>query len=121
MGCGVDRKRSSDPALLCLWRRPEATAPIRLLAWEPPYAMGRALEKAKRPKKEKKKRRKVKYDLLVPWISSENLGAKVTASLNKSHERNSMCCRLLFKISHYIKWVREVRHIFLPRIKSKLP
>ena len=38
-----------------LWRRPEATAPIRPLAWEPPYAAGVALEKTKRPKKKKKK------------------------------------------------------------------
>ena len=33
-----------DPALLWLWRRPAATAPIRLLAWEPPYAAGSAQE-----------------------------------------------------------------------------
>ena len=30
--CGVGRRRSSDPALLWLWRRPAATAPIRPLA-----------------------------------------------------------------------------------------
>ena len=36
-----------------LWLRPVATAPIRPLAGEPPYAMGVALEKAKRPKKKK--------------------------------------------------------------------
>ena len=29
-----------DPALLWLWHRPAATAPIRPLAWEPPYAAG---------------------------------------------------------------------------------
>ena len=32
-----------------------ATAQIRPLAWEPPYAAGAALEKAKRQKKEKKR------------------------------------------------------------------
>jgi len=31
-----------DPALLWLWRRPVATAPIQPLAWEPPYAAGAA-------------------------------------------------------------------------------
>ena len=31
---------------------PVATAPIRPLAWEPPYAEGAAQEKAKRQKKE---------------------------------------------------------------------
>ena len=45
---------SSDPALLCLWRRLAATAPIGPLAWEPPYAVGAALDKTKRPKKKKK-------------------------------------------------------------------
>jgi len=40
--------------LLWLWRRPAATALIRPLAWEPPYAAGAALEKAKSQKKKKK-------------------------------------------------------------------
>ena len=40
-----------DPALLWLWRRPVATAPIRLLAWETPYAVEAALEKAESQKK----------------------------------------------------------------------
>ena len=39
-----------DPALLWLWCRPAATAPIRPLAWEPPYAEGVALKKNKRKK-----------------------------------------------------------------------
>ena len=36
-----------DLALLWLWCSPVATAPIRPLAWEPPYATGVALEKTK--------------------------------------------------------------------------
>ena len=40
-----------DLALLWLWRRPAATAPIRPLAWEPPYAVGAALKKTKRQNK----------------------------------------------------------------------
>ena len=44
MSCGVGRRRGSDPALLWLWRRPVATAPIGPLAWEPPYAAGAAQE-----------------------------------------------------------------------------
>ena len=35
--------------LLWLWRRLAAIAPIRSLAWEPPYAMGAAL-KGQKPK-----------------------------------------------------------------------
>ena len=33
-----------DPALLWLWCRPAAVAPIRPLAWEAPYAVGAALK-----------------------------------------------------------------------------
>ena len=46
-----------DPALLWLWCKPVATAPIRPLALEPPYAMGAAIEKAKRQIKNKKIKR----------------------------------------------------------------
>ena len=38
--CGVGRRRGLDPALLWLWPRPAATAPIPPLAWEPPYTAG---------------------------------------------------------------------------------
>ena len=48
----VGRRRGSDLELLYLWRRPVATALIRPLSWEPPYAY--AIEKAKRQKKKKK-------------------------------------------------------------------
>ena len=54
MSCDVGCRRGSDPALLWLWHRPVATAPIRPLAWEPPYAMGAAQEMAKKRQKEKK-------------------------------------------------------------------
>ena len=56
MSCGVGRRCGSDLALLWLWHRPAATAPIRPLNWEPPYASGVALEKTKRQKKLKKKK-----------------------------------------------------------------
>ena len=48
MSCGVGRRHGLDPALLWLWRRPAAIAPIRSLAWEPPYAEGAAPKMAKR-------------------------------------------------------------------------
>ena len=53
MSCGLVR-HSSDAALLWLWCRPAAIAPIRPLAWEPPYASGVALEKTKRQKEKEK-------------------------------------------------------------------
>ena len=58
MSCGIGRKRGSDPALLWLWWRPAATAPIRPLAWEPPYAAGAAQEMAKRQKQKQNKIKK---------------------------------------------------------------
>ena len=54
MSCGVGCRGGSDPTLLWLWCRPEAAAPMRPLAWEPPYDAPAALEKTKRPKKKKK-------------------------------------------------------------------
>ena len=45
------------PALLWLWRRSVATALIQPLAQELPYAVGAALEKAKRQKKQKQKQK----------------------------------------------------------------
>ena len=47
MCCGVGRRRGSDPALLWLWSRLAATAPIRPLATEA------AQEMAKRQRKKK--------------------------------------------------------------------
>ena len=55
MGCGVGHRYSSDPTLLWLWCRPVATTLIRPLAWEPAYAMGVALEKAKRQETQTKR------------------------------------------------------------------
>ena len=41
-----------DPVWLWLWRRPVAIAPIRLLAWESPYASGAALKRKKKKKRQ---------------------------------------------------------------------
>ena len=40
-----------DLALLWLWCRPATVAPIRPLAWEPPYAVDAALKRQKIKKK----------------------------------------------------------------------
>ena len=44
-GWGVGHIHSLDPALPWVWHRLEAAAPIRPLAWEPPYASGAALKR----------------------------------------------------------------------------
>ena len=46
----VGHRRGLDPKLLWPWHRPAATALIRPLAWEPPYATGATLGKTKRKK-----------------------------------------------------------------------
>ena len=56
MSCGVGCRCGSEPALLWLWCRLAATAPIGPLAWKPPYAVGVAQEMAKKGKKKKKKK-----------------------------------------------------------------
>ena len=69
MSYGVGCRRGSDLALLWLWRRLVAIAPIRPLAWEPLYAVGAALEKAKRQKKEEEAVFKV-YKLAQGTVST---------------------------------------------------
>ena len=54
MSCGVGHRGSSDSALLWLWSRRAATAPIRPLAWKTPCVAGTAQEKATKKKKKKK-------------------------------------------------------------------
>ena len=50
----------NDPALLWLWHRPAAIAPIRPLAWESPQAVGIGCGCGpKKPKKKKEKKKKV--------------------------------------------------------------
>ena len=47
MSFGVGHRHGLDLALLWLWCRAGAIAPIRPVAWEPPYAVGVALKRQK--------------------------------------------------------------------------
>ena len=69
MSCGIGHRLGLDPMLLWLWRRLAATVLIRLLAWEPPYAVGAALEK--RQKDKKKREREIKSYSNVKYFSIE--------------------------------------------------
>ena len=51
MSCGVGCRHGLDLVLLWLWHRLAAVAPIRPLAWEPPYALAAALKRQKTEKK----------------------------------------------------------------------
>ena len=46
---------SSDLALVWLWCRPGATAPIRPLPWKPTYAMGVVLKRKKKKERERER------------------------------------------------------------------
>uniref|UniRef100_A0A8D0YNA3 Uncharacterized protein n=1 Tax=Sus scrofa TaxID=9823 RepID=A0A8D0YNA3_PIG len=76
----VGLRRGSDPALLWLWRRPVATAPIRPLAWEPPYAAGAAQEI---------KSLTLKAGILLKGETEEPLGQH--CQIYSSHEAVFMC------------------------------
>ena len=67
--CGVVCRHSSDLALLWLWCRPAAVAPIGSLAWEPPCATCMAL-KSKERKNERERKKKEGKKGRKPGISS---------------------------------------------------
>ena len=71
-----------DLVLLWLWHRPAATAPIRPLAWELPYAEGVAIKK----KKEKRKKDCCK-DQKKSWLKAVS-----TRQVQSKGSRNSSYC-----------------------------
>ena len=74
MSCGVGCRRGSDLALLLLWCRLAATAPIRPLVREPRYAAGTALKRQKdKKKKERKRKKQTNPKVLMPSSYSDLL------------------------------------------------
>ena len=65
VSCGVGCRRGSDLALLWLWCRMAAVAPIPPLAWEPPYAAGVSLKRQKINKT--KRMNKIIQEACVKW------------------------------------------------------
>ena len=55
------------PALLWLWRRLAATAPIGPLAWEPPYVVGVALKRQKETRKKERERKEGREEEMDVW------------------------------------------------------
>jgi len=108
VSCGVGRRRGSDPALLWLWRRPVATAPIQPLAWEPPYAAEAAQEIAtttttkqqqQKTKKEKRKEKDYSRNHYQDWMNVTAvlwIKAKETEVISKRKQRQELYCYLLF-------------------------
>ena len=52
MSCGVGRRHGLDPMFLWLWYRLAAVVLIQPLAWELPYAVGAAIKRWQKKKKE---------------------------------------------------------------------
>ena len=81
--------------MLWLWHRPAAVGLIRLLAWEPPYAVGAALkiqktkEKVEKRKEEKGQRYKPSFSVLkatlrgfccgIQWVKNPAAGVPLVA------------------------------------------
>ena len=76
MSCGIGHRRCLDPALLWLWCRLAATAPIRHLAWEPPYAAGVALKDEKTKTKQNKTKKKRNAYSMWPQMWTRELKAE---------------------------------------------
>ena len=93
-GRGLDCRCSLDLALLWLWHRLAATALIRPLAWDLPYAVGVAL-KSQKKKKEKRKEKKKKTQMVnKPQRNLKGNNVSIIYNLNILVPK---LCFLLFK------------------------
>ena len=79
VSCGTGHRHGSDPELLWLWCRTAATALIRTLAWEPPYAERAAQEMAKRQKHTNKTKQGV--PIVVQWLRNPTRNHEVAGSI----------------------------------------
>ena len=92
MSCGVDRRHGSDPMLLWLWCRLAATAPIRPLVWEPPYAVGSGLRKGKKTKKKKKKKKRNTHDGRISYNIFDLLAQLMLYPVSRVNINHCQCC-----------------------------
>ena len=88
LSCSVGHRHSSDPPLLWMWHRPAAVAPIRPLAWEPPYAVYVALKEQKDKKKKKSKTDPTKYTFYKNPALKVKVGVPVVAQWLTNPPRN---------------------------------
>ena len=87
MSCGVGGRRGWDPALLWLWCRLAAPAPIQSLAWELPYATGAALKRAPPPKKVSGVATSVVWVVAVAWTQSLAQAGPHATSVDKKKKK----------------------------------
>ena len=90
MSCGVGCRYGLDPALLWLWCRPAASAPIQLLAWEPPCAAGAALKRQQQQQQQQQQ-----LILISPPLSALGTrGSKYKGSVLYEHLKNILIERI---------------------------
>ena len=92
MSCGAGRRCSLDLALLWLWHRPAATAPIRPLACERPC------DKKTKDKKKKKKGEEVQQILETVYTRKVNI-----------KKRQIYLEPLIIKKIQHLQWVLLLR------------
>ena len=96
MSCGVGQRCGLDPALLWLWCRPAAAAPIWPLAWELPYDTGATI---------KKKRKNIYWTLINITYSAKYI-TKISYDytlLNKIISNNESNVNYIIRISNINK------------------
>jgi len=107
--------RISVLALLWLWRRPVAPAPIRPLAWEPPYAAGAAQRHIKKTKKKKKRKKNFSFKGdKIPEIGCTIMHITLTllnATLKNGDDGNCML-RILPRFKNFKKGTPVVKTYF---------
>ena len=97
MSCRVGCRCGSDPTLLWLWLA--ATAQIRPLAWEPPYATRAALKKQKA--RQKKKNSNYRFRYINKYVSGVPLVAQWLTNLTRNRE-------VVVFIPGLAQWVKDL-------------
>ena len=98
-----------------LWRRLATTALIRPLAWEPPYAVGAALEKDKRTK-QKRKRKRIKMSSTALKLAKSTTSTTPGSRFYYLNEITELAGLLIFTI-HF----RETLKVYLRvRISARI-
>ena len=75
MSCGVGCRHGSAPALLWLWCRLAAVAPIWPLAWDSPHAVGAAL----------KKKKSSEFNMQIKWVYRERIWLMTPLKNKQNH------------------------------------
>ena len=120
MSCGVGCRHSSNHMLLGLWLRPAGVAPIRPLAWEPPYAVGVAL-KVKSKKKKKKEKKDIclflsgvnKEACLATVMSEKKIWSMTVLRVDKGQDADLQIQHTLGKVTGECYECRRERTRFL--------